>query len=162
MEKVSVLFVCSGPGVRGRIAEAYLSQVAPDHFTAHSAQFEEREGRLPDLIVELMNEIGLTIESTFPKSVFQRYKDNEPYDYVITLCNARTNGICPIFKKNVKALYQKESERLSWSIPDFRSLGALEEAKRLEGAREIRDLIGFQVNAFVSMVSASDQKTANH
>ena len=160
MEKTSVLFVCSGPGVRGRIAEAFLNQIAPDYFTASSAQFEEREGKLPPFIVGLVSEIGLTVESTFPKSVFQRYKDNESYDYVITLCNAHTNGICPIFKRNVKALYQKESERISWSIPDFRSLGELEEARRMEGAREIRELIASEVKAFVSMVGVSNQNLA--
>ena len=150
MKKLRVLFVCSGPGVRGRIAEAFLNQY--DQFKAESAQFEDRQGNLPSLIIQLMEEVGTEISTTFPKSVFERYLDKEGYDYVITLCHAKTKVVCPVFRSNVDMMYNKKAERLSWSIQDFRQIFSLSDAERLTRAREVRDQIREEVEKFISTV----------
>jgi protein-tyrosine-phosphatase len=86
-----------------------------------------------------MREVGIDLSAEAPKSVFERHKERGIFDYVISLCHEATTEQCPIFKTNVDALYAKEAETISWSVPDFKSLSGTEEKKRLElGILEIK------------------------
>ena len=150
MSKNRVLFVCAGPGVRARLAEAFLSQF--EDFEVKSAQFEDIEGKVPAFIQGLMEEISTDLQIAFPKSVFERHLKKEAFDFVITLCHASAKVVCPVFRTNVDILYGKEAERLSWAIPDFRSLMAIPPDQRMDKAREIRDSIKLEVLTFVKMI----------
>ncbi len=154
MEKVRVLFVCSGPGVRARIAQAFVHKTAPDRIEAFSAQFENRNGYIPEFIKNLVEEVGLEIIEAFPVSVFGRHKSGQVFDFVITLCHASSTLVCPIFKSNVELLYKKNAEQLSWSIQDFRSLSDLSKDERMEKAREMRDMIAEEVQSLVKMIDS--------
>jgi len=98
-----------------------------------------------------MREVGIDLPTEAPKSVFERYKERDVFDFVITLCHEATTEQCPIFKTSVDTLYAKKAERISWSIPDFKSLSGTEE-ERKAGAREIRDKIKSEVIAFLARI----------
>lgn len=154
MQSTRVLFVCAGPGVRARIAEAFMAEIPG--IVAASAQFENREGTIPPFITQLMDEVGARIDGTFPVSVFERYNNKEPFDYVITLCHASTKVVCPIFLVNVDKLYQEEAGRLSWSIRDFRSIQAGNPEERRAQARIIRDEIRQNVETFAKALASQN------
>ncbi len=148
--KIRVLFVCSGPGVRGRIAEAILKSKYSQLFETESARFDDASGYIPRFILDLMAETGINLPREFPVSVFERHKNNELFDYVITLCNSSARVVCPLFTSNVEFLYRKDAERLGWAIPDFRSIGHLEGVEKIDAARDIRELMYREIDAFVS------------
>ncbi len=155
MEMVKVLFVCAGPGVRARIAEAYLGTVPG--VEAYSAQFEDRVGRIPPFITSLMSDVPVELKPDFPVTVFERFNNKERFDYVITMCHASAKVICPVFRVNIDQLYQKEAARLSWSIRDFRSIQAGSPEERRVQARIIRDEIQQNVETFARALTAQSQ-----
>jgi arsenate reductase (thioredoxin) len=149
MKNLRVLFVCTHNGARSKIAEAFAKLAPNSHIEAHSASFEsERIGSIP---ISVMTEIGIAFQSTPPKSVFERMKDHESYDYVIALCDPDSLEQVPVFLSVVDKLYHKTSKRLNWSIPNFRSLSGSDEDK-LNRARQIRDLIKAKVLDFLSQL----------
>jgi arsenate reductase len=149
MERKKVLFVCTYNGARSRIAEEFIKRSAPGKIEAHSSCFES--GKIGPLPIEVMREVGVDLPTETPKSVFERYKEGDVFDYVISLCYEATTEQCPIFKTNVDALYAKKAERISWSIPDFKSLSGTEE-ERKAGAMEIRDQIKSEVISFLARI----------
>ena len=149
MEKKKVLFVCTYNGARSRIAEEFIKRSAPDKIAAHSSCFES--GRIGPLPINIMREVGINLSDEAPKSVFERFKNKEVFDYVITLCNETAKEQCPVFKTNVDTLYAKKAKRISWSIPDFKSLSGTEE-ERKAGARKIRDRIKSEVISFLTQI----------
>lgn len=159
MPDVRVLFVCAGPGVRALIAEAFMSEVTG--VKAASAQFEDKGGQIPPFITELMNEVDTRIAPSFPVSVFERFANKEPFDYVITLCHASAKVICPIFRVNVDKLYKQEAARLSWSIRDFRSIPAGSPAEYKEQARLIRDEIRKNVMTLANILNSKKKSGAS-
>ena len=98
-----------------------------------------------------MQDIGIDLSAEAPESVFKRFKDKECYDYVISICHEAAKEQCPVFKKNVDVLYGKDAERVSWSIPDFKSISGTEEEK-VDKAREIRDRIKSEVVSFLAQI----------
>ncbi len=158
MQSIRILFVCAGPGVRARIAEAFMRDLPG--VEAASAQFENREGKIPPFITQLMDEVGTRIGGTFPMSVFERFRNKEPFDYVITLCHASSKVVCPIFRVNIDKLYEEEAGRLSWSIRDFRSIDAGSPEERRAQARIIRDEIRQNVETFARALAAQKNQLA--
>jgi len=149
MERKKVLFVCTYNGARSRIAEEFIKRSAPGKIEAHSSCFES--GKIGPLPIEVMREVGVDLPTETPKSVFERYKEGDVFDYVISLCHEATTEQCPIFKTSVDTLYAKKAERISWSIPDFKSLSGTEE-ERKAGAMEIRDQIKSEVISFLARI----------
>lgn len=149
MEIKKVLFVCTYQGARSRIAEEFIKQGAPGKIEVHSSCFES--GKIGPLPIEVMREVGICLPTEAPKSVFDRYKEREIFDYVISLCQEDTMEQCPIFQTNIDALYAKKAKRINWSVSDFKSLSGSEE-ERKAGAREIRDQIKSEVVSFLSHI----------
>jgi arsenate reductase len=142
MKNVSVLFVCTHNGARSKMAEEFAKLAPNSRIEAHSASFEsERIGSIP---ISVMTEIGIAFQSLPPKSIFERIKDHESYDYVVALCDPDSLEQVPIFLSVVDNLYHKTSKRLNWSIPNFRSLKGSDEDKK-QRARQIRDEIKTKV-----------------
>lgn len=147
MNKVRILFVCTFYGGRARIAELYTNQVGLTHIEVSSSGFEA--GAIAGLPLLVMEEAGLSFPSAPLTTVFERYANNEMYDYVITLCNDASNEHCPTFRDSVDMVYGKDAQILNWSVTDFLALQGLPEEK-LEGARKIRDLIKTKVMELLS------------
>ena len=90
--KQRVLFMCTHNSARSQMAEALLRHIAGDRFDVYSAG-TEATGVRPKAIA-VMNEIGIDISGQESKTL-QRYL-NEPWDYVITVCDD-ANESCPVF-----------------------------------------------------------------
>ncbi len=93
---MKILILCTGNSCRSQMAEGFLKSFNPD-FKVYSA------GTYPSSIVhpkaiKVMNEVGIDLSKNYPKSVNQFL--NEPFDYVITVCD-NAKETCPIFIGNV-------------------------------------------------------------
>lgn len=147
MSPVRLLFVCTHNGARSRIAEEFAKRAASERIESYSASFEsDRIGPLP---ISVMGEVGIELPAAPPESVFERYKAQERFDYVIALCDPASGEQAPIFLANVDALYGETAQRVNWAIPNFRSLRGSDEEKKT-GARRIRDRIRTEVMTFLS------------
>jgi arsenate reductase len=149
MEMERVLFVCTYQGARAIIAEEFVKRIAPDKIEVYSSCFDP--GKITSLPIDVMREVGITLPSQSPKSVFERHRDGETFDYVITLCFEATTELCPVFKASVDTMYAKEAEMIYWSIPNFKSLRGTEEEKKAE-ARLIGDEIKSEVISFLKRI----------
>lgn len=149
MGKKKILFVCTHQGARSRIAEELINRIAPGKIEAHSSCFEpEKIGPLP---VKVMREVDIDLPTISPESVFDIYKEGAVFDYVISLCHEATTEQCPVFKTNIDTLYAKKAERISWSIPNFKSIGGTEEERKTR-ARDIRDKISSEIISFLAEI----------
>jgi len=106
----------------------------------------DKEGK-----VSVMNEIGIALQSSPPKSIFERVKDHESFDYVIALCDPDSHEQVPIFLSVVDKLYHDTSKRFNWSIPNFRSISGTDEDRKTK-ARQIRDEIKTKVSDLLSQL----------
>ena len=139
--KTRVLFVCIHNSARSQMAEAFLNQLCPDEFEAHSAGMGP--GKLNPVVVEAMQEIGIDISGNPTKSVFDMFKTGKMFAYVITVCDEASAERCPIFPGVTK--------RLQWSFPDPSSVQGSHEEK-LAKTREVRDAIKAKVEEWCSQM----------
>jgi len=144
-KKTRVLFVCVHNSARSQMAEAFLSMLAGDRFSASSAGLEP--GTLNPLAVEVMREAGLDISRNHTKSVFDLYKRDELFAYVIAVCDAEAAQRCPTFPGITRTLI--------WSFPDPASFtGSWEE--RLSKTRRVRDAIRAKVGEFIKDAASGE------
>jgi arsenate reductase len=115
------------------MAEGLLRHLAGGRFEAMSAGTEAT--RVRPLAIRAMEEIGIDI-SKQESQTLERYLQ-EPFDYVITLCDD-ANETCPFFPG--------ASTRLHWSFEDP-SKAEGSEQERLETFRRVRDKIKDRVQA---------------
>jgi arsenate reductase len=130
MNKKKVLFVCIHNSARSQMAEAFLNQLAGDRFEAESAGLEP--GELNPLVVRAMQEVGIDISGNKTKSVFDFYRQNRSYDYLITVCDESQSEQCPVFPGAAKKLH--------WGFSDpssFRGTGQ----EKLKKVKKVRDEI---------------------
>lgn len=127
MNKPRVLFLCTHNSARSQMAEGFLRSLAADRFDVASAGTEAT--RVHPLARRAMAERGIDISGHTSKVVDGLV--NQPWDYVITVCDA-ANEACPVFPK--------KSSRLHWSFEDpSRATGS--DDQRLEIFRRVRDQI---------------------
>ena len=103
-ERIRVLFVCVHNSARSQMAEAFLNHLAGDRFEAESAGLEP--GDLNPLAVEVMREVGIDISGNQTKSVFQFYKENRLYKYVVAVCDEAAQT-CSIFPRRESEYFGK-------------------------------------------------------
>ena len=139
--KQRVLFVCIHNSARSQMAEAFLNQICPDDFEAHSAGMEP--GKLNQVVVEAMQEIGIDISGNPTKSVFDMFKTGKMFAYVITVCDEASAERCPIFPGVTK--------RLQWSFSDPSGVQGSQEEK-LAKTREVRDAIKAKIEQWCSQM----------
>jgi arsenate reductase len=145
--KSRILFVCTFFGGRARIAELYAEQFSSGQIEVFSSGFES--GSIHGLPLAVMEEEGFNFPTDPLVTVFERYANIENYDYVITLCDEASAEQCPMFRDSVDMVYGKRAKVLPWSVPDFLALKGVP-AEKLQGAREIRDLIKEKVIVLLS------------
>lgn len=138
MIKTKVLFICVHNSARSQMAEAFLNHLAGDVFEAESAGLEP--GKLNPLVVEVMNEIGIDISGNQTNGVWDYFRQGRLYQYVIAVCDAATEELCPIFPGITK--------RLSWPFKDPSSFVGTHEEKLIQ-TRLVRDSIKTEVEIFI-------------
>jgi len=95
MEKILIL--CTGNSCRSQMAEGFLKSF-DNNLKVYSAGTNPSNSVNPNAI-KVMNEVGIDLSNNYPKSVDQLL--NEPFDYVITVCD-NAKETCPVFIGKVK------------------------------------------------------------
>jgi arsenate reductase len=91
-DRQRVLMLCTGNSARSQMAEGLLRHDAGDRFHTESA------GTTPSAVrpeaIAVMKEIGIDISGQRSKPVAEF--EGQPFDYVITVCDAARES-CPVF-----------------------------------------------------------------
>jgi arsenate reductase len=109
------------------MAEGFLRSLAGDRFEVASAGTEAT--RVHPLAMRAMADVGIDLSRHTSKIVGEFVE--QPWDYVITVCDA-ANEACPVFPR--------KSSRLHWSFEDPSQAGGSDD-QRLEVFRRVRDQI---------------------
>jgi len=134
-----VLFICVHNSGRSQMSEAFLKHYAGDRFDSKSAGLEP--GQLNPMVVEAMAEIGIDISQNKTKSVFDIWKSGELFQYVVSVCDAKSAEQCPIFPG--------PTTRLHWSFQDpLRVTGTHQQ--KLQSVRQIRDEIATKIQDWLA------------
>jgi arsenate reductase len=134
-EPIRVLILCTGNSARSQMAEGLLRHEGGDAFAVESAGLEPSFVRAE--AIEVMREIGIDITNHRSKSLDEF--TNQPFDYVITVCD-NANQHCPIFPGT--------SDRIHWSIDDPAAVLG-DEATRLQAFRAARDDLRRRLDEFI-------------
>jgi arsenate reductase (thioredoxin) len=127
MKKQRILFLCTHNSARSQMAEGLLHALGGDRFEVFSAGTEAT--RVRPLAIQAMSELNIDISGQQSKTL-ARYL-NEPFDEVITVCDAAAEA-CPIFPG--------AAHRRHWSFPDPSQAKGSEE-EQLAVYRTVRDAI---------------------
>lgn len=148
-----VLFVCTAVGARSLFAAGFANQLVQERAWAFDSGFEN--GKISKRINILLEEVGIPARSQCSKTVFQRFQDNETFDFVVTMCHNAKVIVCPSFRKTVETIYAKQAEVIDWNIRDFRSIEETGD-EWMDVAREIRSNIKSQVIDLIKGIVSSD------
>lgn len=144
MDKKKVLFVCVHNSARSQMAEAFLKDLAGDRFEVMSAGLEP--GSLNPLAVKVMKDIGIDISKNQSKSAFDLFNQGKLFSYVISVCDAASAELCPLFPGLLTA-------QIHWSFPDPSAfIGTYDE--KLEQTRQVRDAIRDKIKAWLKDIPA--------
>jgi len=94
MNRIRILFLCTGNSARSILAEAIANQAFGDRLIASSAGSQPKREPHP-MTFDTLRAHGLTTDWLTSKS-WEVFRDQE-FDLVITLCDAVAKEICPAF-----------------------------------------------------------------
>ncbi|MHB0946492.1 MAG: arsenate reductase ArsC [Sedimentisphaerales bacterium] len=100
MNKLKILFLCTGNSCRSQIAEGWVRHLKSDIIEPYSAGIETH-GLNPNA-VKVMAEAGADISGHRSKHL-DELKDID-FDYVITVCD-NANERCPMFPRKTKIIH---------------------------------------------------------
>jgi arsenate reductase (thioredoxin) len=138
MKKDKVLFLCTGNSCRSQMAEAFLRQIAGDHFEVFSAGLEPTQ--IHPLTYKVMAEKGLDLAGQRTKSL-NEYLGKMTFDYLITVCDDAD--------KNCPTLLTGVISRMHWPFEDPAKFTG-SDAEKLQKFREVRDLIEQRISDWVA------------
>ena len=129
MDRIKVLFLCTGNSARSQMAEGLLREIAAERFEVFSAGLEPKG--IHPLTVKVMEEAGIDLKSHRSKHL-DEYMGKMHFSYVITVCgNADKN--CP-------AVFPRAGKRIHWDFDDPVALAGSDDEKIIK-FREVRDKI---------------------
>jgi len=131
-----ILFVCVENAGRSQMAEAFFRKYAPEKFLVSSAGTKPST-QINPVVVQVMNEVGIDIETNIPK-----YLSNEILDDSATAVNMGCMD-----KESCPALFVKDV--LDWDISDPKGKSIVE-------VRKIRDQIEVKVRDFIKQLEQSN------
>jgi len=94
---MKILILCTGNSCRSQMVQGYLKSL-DDKLEIFSAGTKPAE-KINPYALKAMQEVGIDISSGIPENV-DKYL-NQPFDYVITVCD-NAKETCPIFTGKVK------------------------------------------------------------
>jgi arsenate reductase len=130
MQKIKMLFLCTGNSCRSQMAEGWARHLKSDMIEPYSAGIEVHG--LNRLAVKVMAEAGVDISNHYSKLLDQL--KNIRFDWVITVCDS-ANESCPIFPGPVKRFH------VSFDDPPRLAKNAKTEEEALMHYRRVRDEI---------------------
>ena len=115
MQKMKVLFLCTGNSCRSQMAEGWARQLKSDDLEPFSAGIE-KHGMNPHAL-EVMAEAGVDISGQFSKTT----ADIGPveFDYVVTVCG-HADEHCPTFSAKTRVVHVgfEDPPKLTKHLPD--------------------------------------------
>ena len=130
VQKLKVIFLCTGNSARSQMAEGLLRALAGERFEVFSAGTEPKGRILPE-VQDVMHEVGIDTKGQFSKSVME-YLGKEVFAYVITVC-ADAEENCP-------TVFLTMGTHEHWPFDDPAKFVGDDEA-RLAATRRVRDQI---------------------
>lgn len=134
MEKLKVLFLCTGNSCRSQMAEGWARALKGDVIEPYSAGIEKHG--MNQLAVKVMAEAGVDLSGQYSKTT-DDLGDIE-FDYVVTVCD-RARESCPLFLGNAKVIH------VGFDDPPALAKEARSEEEALRHYRRVRD----EIRAFV-------------
>lgn len=141
MEKIRVIFLCTGNSARSQMAEAFTRHYGGDHFDPYSAGVEPRG--LNPLTVQVMNEVGIDVSGYRSKGVGE-YLGKAIFQYMITVCDEA--------EKNCPTAWPGVDLKDYWSFEDPSAFEG-SAAEKLAKFREVRDQIKERILGWIETVS---------
>jgi arsenate reductase (thioredoxin) len=134
MNKIKILFLCTGNSCRSQMAEAWARKLKADQIDPYSAGVQPHG--LNPLAVKVMAEAGVDIRSHRSKHVNEL--QTVPFDYIVTVCN-HANETCPIFPGKAKRIH------VCFDDPPRLAATAATDSEMLAPYRRVRD----EIKAFI-------------
>lgn len=128
MNKLKILFLCTGNSCRSQMAEGWARHLKGDTIEPFSAGIETH-GMNPNA-VRVMTEAGVDISHHHSKHLNEI--KNVPFDWIITVCD-NANESCPVFPGKVKRFH------ISFDDPPKLAKNAKTEEEALSHYRRVRD-----------------------
>jgi len=130
MQKLKVLFLCTGNSCRSQMAEGWARHLKSDAIEAYSAGIEPHG--LDPRAVRVMAEVGVDISGHRSKHIEELR--GIQFDYVVTVCN-RAHESCPLFPGKTKVVH------VGFDDPPRLARQAKDEHEALSHYRRVRDEI---------------------
>ena len=134
MDKLKVLFLCTGNSCRSQMAEGWARSLKSGSIEAYSAGVQPHG--LNKFAVQIMQEAGVDITGHRSKHVDDLR--NVPFDYVVTVCDD-AHEACPVFPGKTKVVH------VGFDDPPRLAKSAKTEAEALAHYRRVRD----EIRAFI-------------
>ncbi len=134
MERLRILFLCTGNSCRSQMAEGWAHAFKGDVIEAYSAGVSPHG--MNERAINVMREAGVDITDQSSKHVDALA--HVPFDYVVTVCG-HAHETCPVFPGNAKIVH------VGFDDPPQLAKGATTEDEALQHYRRVRD----EIKAFV-------------
>ena len=134
MQKLKVLFLCTGNSCRSQMAEGWARALKADVIEPFSAGTDPHG--MNARAIKVMAEAGVDISGQWSKHLNELA--TVPLDYVVTVCDS-ANETCPVFAGKVKRLH------VGFDDPPRLARDAKLEEEALAHYRRVRD----EIEAFV-------------
>ncbi len=130
MEKLKVLFLCTGNSCRSQMAEGWTRHLKGDLIEAYSAGVQPHG--VDPRAVRVMAEVGVDISHHHSKDISAL--EHLEFDYVITVCD-RAHEACPFFPAKTRVLH------VGFDDPPRLSADCATEEEAMAHYRRVRDEI---------------------
>ncbi len=140
VQKLKVLFLCTGNSCRSQMAEGWARRLKGDAIEPYSAGIEPRG--LDPRAVQIMTEAGVDISGHRSKHV-EELKHIQ-FDYVVTVCD-QAHESCPLFPGRTKVIH------VGFDDPPRLARQARDEREVLSHYRRVRD----EIRRFVESLPGS-------
>lgn len=126
MNKIRVLFLCTGNSARSIIGAGLLKKMGGDEFEVHSAG--TRPKGINPFTIRVLDAVGVDISDERSKSLAEF--EGQAFDYVITVCDAAAEE-CPVYPG---------AERVHWSFVDPAAVGGTDDEKLRAFEATVREM----------------------
>lgn len=134
MEKLRILYLCTGNSCRSQMAEGWTRHLKGDVMNAWSAGVEPHG--VDPRAVKAMAEAGVNISRQTSKHIDTL--DDMEFDFVVTLCGHAQQS-CPVFPAKTRVLH------VGFDDPPMLAAGSRSEEEAMAHYRRVRD----EIKAFV-------------
>ncbi|MFA6103923.1 MAG: arsenate reductase ArsC [Victivallaceae bacterium] len=141
MNKLKILFLCTGNSCRSQMAEGWCRHLKGDLIEAYSAGIETHG--LNPYAVKVMAEAGVDISGH--KSKLLTDLNGIDFDYVVTVCG-HAHETCPFFPAKAKVVH------VGFDDPPKLAKALNDEEKKLNCYRRVRD----QIKKFIERLPSTE------